>query len=219
LTLGAEVVHLKKLISKNPQDILSHMRLAEKLFDLRQYPESLNEFEQVTKIFSQSATAYNNMGNIYLLLNQNEKSIESLKQALAINPEFVAALTNLGQTYQKIGRNREAVDPLEKAVKIIPNDIQNLYDLDAIYFSLGQYGESIQRLEKILQNDANHANAHFALGVAYHKLKVGSKAVEHSKIAENLFTKANNSFMMTQAKMNLDLYNKKYRPPVNGDPK
>lgn len=127
------------------------MRLAEKLFDLRQYPESLNEFEQVTKIFSQSATAYNNMGNIYLLLNQNEKSIESLKQALAINPEFVAALTNLGRTYQKIGRNREAV--------------------------------------------------------------------EHSKIAENLFTKANNSFMMTQAKMNLDLYNKKYRPPVNGDPK
>ncbi|MCH8312409.1 MAG: tetratricopeptide repeat protein [Nitrospinae bacterium] len=219
LTLGAEVVHLKKLISKNPQDILSHMRLAEKLFDLRQYPESLNEFEQVTKIFSQSATAYNNMGNIYLLLNQNEKSVESLKQALAINPEFVAALTNLGRTYQKMGRNREAVDPLEKAVKIIPNDIQNLYDLSAIYFSLGQYGESIQRLEKILQNDANHANAHFALGVAYHKLKVGSKAVEHSKIAENLFTKANNSFMMTQAKMNLDLYNKKYRPLVNGDPK
>ncbi len=158
------MVHLKKLISKNPQDILSHIRLAEKLFDLRQYP-------------------------------------------------------NLGRTYQKIGRNREAVDPLEKAVKIIPNDIHNLYDLDAIYFSLGQYGESIQRLEKILQNDANHANAHFALGVAYHKLKVGSKAVEHSKIAENLFTKANNSFMMTQAKMNLDLYNKKYRPPVNGDPK
>lgn len=118
LTFRAEMIHLKKLISIHPRDILSRMKLAEKLFDLGKYPESLNEYNQVTKLFPQAATAYNNMGNIFLLLNQRQKSIESLNQALAIHPEFVAALVNLGRAYQKMGRIREAVDPFEKAVKI-----------------------------------------------------------------------------------------------------
>jgi len=194
--------------------------------------EEENSFLKRVQKNPDDAEAQFNLALTYQESGDQEKSLEAFQKTPAINPRHLQAHFHLAvfyfntrkyslaiEEYQKIGKNREALDLLEKAVKIIPTHPQVLYDLGALYFSLDNYDESVKRLEKILQSDANHANAHFALGASYHKLEMGSKAIEYSKIAENLFSKTNNSFMMKQAQKNLDLYKNKYRPPVNRGPR
>ncbi|GJL78773.1 MAG: hypothetical protein NPINA01_17620 [Nitrospinaceae bacterium] len=77
--------------------------------------------------------------------------------------------------------------------------------------------DSVKTLETILTVEVNHADAHFALGAAYDKIGQGEKAMGHTRSAENLFTKENNSFMMAQAAKNLSHFMRKFRPLVNGD--
>eukprot|EP01090_Pellita_catalonica_P000684 TRINITY_DN10479_c0_g1_i1.p1 TRINITY_DN10479_c0_g1~~TRINITY_DN10479_c0_g1_i1.p1 ORF type:complete len:819 (+),score=109.58 TRINITY_DN10479_c0_g1_i1:34-2457(+) len=62
--------------------------------------------------------AENNLGCMYIDLDENFKAIESLKAAVAKKPSEPIYWSNLGLGYWKVGRKKEAIEAVERAYKL-----------------------------------------------------------------------------------------------------
>ena len=60
--------------------------------------------------------AYNNLGNIYIFLGENEKAVEILKRALEINPDSPEVHNNIAVAYFKLGEYDLAVKHYDRAI-------------------------------------------------------------------------------------------------------
>ena len=57
-------------------------------------------YEHVTRLQTNSAEAFANLGNAYKDASHQEEAIEAYRQALAIRPDYPAVLGNLVHTLQ-----------------------------------------------------------------------------------------------------------------------
>ncbi|MFQ5450419.1 MAG: tetratricopeptide repeat protein [Nitrospinaceae bacterium] len=209
-TVSAKIFSFKKVIEKNPGNIMARFKLGSIYYHQGRYEEAIREFQEVTRLYKNAVTAYNNLAGIYIEMNRYQDAIHSLNQALEINPGFTVVLINLGKTYQLAGRWQEAGNALEKALRIQPANTDLLFGLASLNFKRERFQDSVDVLNRILRLEPGHADAHFAMSLAYDKLGQGEQAIEHAKIAEKYFTDRHNSFMMDQCKKTLALFYKRY---------
>jgi protein O-GlcNAc transferase len=67
------------------------------------------------------ADAFNNRGNILVVLKQLEEALASYERALAVRPDFAEAFNNRGNTFKELKRLEEALASYERAIVLKPD--------------------------------------------------------------------------------------------------
>ncbi|MGD9719937.1 MAG: tetratricopeptide repeat protein [Pirellulales bacterium] len=67
------------------------------------------------------AALYNNLGEAYRELGEDDQAAAAYQQALALEPNFAEALNNLGTIYQHRGQLKEAVELFDRALACRPD--------------------------------------------------------------------------------------------------
>ncbi|MDR1084956.1 MAG: tetratricopeptide repeat protein [Deltaproteobacteria bacterium] len=117
------------------------------------FEEALSYFKKATKINSQHARAFKQMGLIYqklgriqeaqgcleraadlhLVLNEENEAEEILNTVLTLRPDTTNVYNSLGIIYRHQGRLDEAIKAYEKAIKVHPTDENIYFNLSRVY--------------------------------------------------------------------------------------
>ena len=166
-----------KLGSENPD--LYH-ELAKVYFDLGEYDLSLANFKKALALRPQFSEALNNMGVLYVKLDELDKALDCFQQAakdlLYRTPYY--AYHNIGSVYYKKGDYSAAIENYKKALSLAPNYVEVYYDLAAAYEALNQLEDAISAYEKAIQLDPKFWSARFNLGKLYLRLGREEEAEE-----------------------------------------
>ena len=89
-------------------------------FDAPKMRFALRYYQNLNKLFPQSAGAYSTIGFCYYHLGEYKKSIIYYKKAISLRGDLFGLYHNLGFVYWRIGRWRDAIQSFKKAAEAPP---------------------------------------------------------------------------------------------------
>ncbi|GAB1404362.1 hypothetical protein MASR1M74_15410 [Lentimicrobium sp.] len=111
----------------------------------------ITHFKRAVKVYPAYADAWNNLGEVYLLiLNEPDSAIVNFEQAVKANPSFTAAFYNLGYTYQITKNPEKAIFNYQKALELEPYEIRAMSNLAQLYQETGETEKAIQLNQDII---------------------------------------------------------------------
>lgn len=114
--------------------------------------------------------AYNNLGNLLMIMGRFDESVKILKKALDLKQNFAEAHNNLGNTLEAIDRFDEAEASYKKALLLKPNFAEAHNNLGIILKQIGRLDEAEISFNKAIELKKNYAEAIFNLSYV-HNLK------------------------------------------------
>ena len=96
------------------------------------YDDALNCFNRVVEENPEDVLAFNHIGSIYALKNQNKDAVSSYLRGLKIDPNHPILHLNLAKSYDALGEFEKAQSEYEAALKTKPGwleAIENYADL------------------------------------------------------------------------------------------
>ncbi len=135
-------------------------------------------FTKAIELDSQYAAAYNNRGNAYQALGQNDKALDDFNKAIELNTEFEPAYINRGNIYQQMGKNEEAIQDFSRAI-VLETKYTLAYNNRGMSFKeLGRYEKALQDFNKAIELNPRYASAYINRGDVYRKLGKDSDAIQ-----------------------------------------
>lgn len=116
-----------------------------------------------------SPSGHNNLGIVYLRLNQPNEAQKSFIAALEQDPELIEALINLGSIYQTEGHVRKAEKCFRDALAVDPNSAEAGVNLGALLRLKGNLPEAEEILRHAIACAPSLASAHNNLGIVLHE--------------------------------------------------
>lgn len=202
----------KEIISADPGDIEAQYGLALTYDKLGKDDQAVEAYRRVIRSEPEGPRAYEayiNLGGLYAHRGQYPEAIEAFKKAIRLEPEGTTGHYNLGVAYFTRGkrdltmkeyrfikyRDKKLADALyglmhgEKVAGVRrwsrPADAGAYLHLALSYTEAGRNQEAIEALKNAIRIEPNHAEAHYALGLAY--LTVGDRGsalAEHKRLKE-----------------------------------
>ena len=86
---------------------------------------------------------YNNLGALYMDMNQNGDAIQCFSEAIARQPTYFRALLNRATAYSKIGDLTQALQDFAAAAQQRPHDPALLFNRALAYFDAGKYEQAV----------------------------------------------------------------------------
>ena len=80
---------------------------------------------RIIELFPSNISAYNNLGNLYIMLNMYYKAGAAYKELLKISPDFPQAYFALGICFEKLGKINDAIRYFRKFSELKPNSINS----------------------------------------------------------------------------------------------
>ncbi len=113
---------LLQMNKENPQDfdVLMAVGLVEKR--MGRYAEAEQRFSRGTQLAPMSS-AFNNLGNVFLVTNRLDLAMEAYQQAARLEPSRAETYYNLGQAYLLMLRMKEAEAQFQRAKGLHPRKI------------------------------------------------------------------------------------------------
>lgn len=147
----------------------------------------IKHFKQATAVYPQYPDAWNNLGEVFLLLlNEPDSAIQYFQKAVDNNPEFTAAFYNLGYTYQVTGQPEKAIPHYEKALELEPYEIRAMSNLAQLYQKTGQTEKAVSLNEDIIMIEPGLDLPYINLGTYAMKSGEAAKALEYFEKAIQL---------------------------------
>ncbi|HYV13164.1 MAG TPA: tetratricopeptide repeat protein [Pyrinomonadaceae bacterium] len=180
-----------------PKAALDHYESASKLAQEKDYKGAIKELKLAVSEYPQFVNAQNQIGVLYLRLNELDNAESAFKAALKIDPEAFEPLLNRGVALYRLGKFKDAETSLRASLKVKP-------DIPAAYFYLGRTLNKLNRNEeaetallaclKLSPKDFNEAHRVLAaiyldrgaLGQVVEELETYLKVVPTAPDAENL---------------------------------
>lgn len=126
---------------------------------------------------------FNNLGNSYSAVDQNEQAFLELGRAVQINPSLSEAHTNLGNIYLQRGQIQSAIREYHDALRILPNDQKTLNNLGNAFMEQNKFQQAQNAYLKALDLDPDFLDAHQNLARAYRRQGLLEKAVTQIRTA------------------------------------
>ncbi|MCP4650445.1 MAG: tetratricopeptide repeat protein [PVC group bacterium] len=149
------MVRFKQVLKVDPEFTQALQALGIIYFDLNQWEQAIEYYEQAVQKGVHEQTIYNNIGISYMQLEQYEKAVLYLQKAYDLDPKNVDVCYNLASTLRD---NKEFEKALSLYVKIAKKEpyYPNIHNnMAGIYEALGQ-GEIAQKeFEQELENVEN----------------------------------------------------------------
>jgi Flp pilus assembly protein TadD len=134
------------------------------------FEEALSYFKKATRVNSQYAKAYKQMGLIYqklgrldeaqgcleraadlhLILKEENEAEEILNTVLSLRPDTTNVYNSLGILYRRQGRLDEALSAYQKALKVHPDDENIYFNLSRVFLDKNDKFQAQDSLRKAL---------------------------------------------------------------------
>jgi tetratricopeptide (TPR) repeat protein len=142
------------------------------------YTEALNSFKQATLLYKKYDSAWLEMGNLYIKLNNADTAVTFYKRAIAANPRNLLAYTTTGNFYRD---NRQNLDSALKyyfgALKLDSANKVTCYSIAWCYNSKMDYDNALIYAIKATEIDNDYRAAYGEMGHAYHLSKRFNDAI------------------------------------------
>ena len=143
--------------------------------------DAITAFKKAIAIDAQNATAYDNLGKIYLSQEKNAEAINAYKQLVRIQsnqtlvdtstsaPTAVDAHISLANAYLQDKQYVASEKEFKIAAKMSPNDPLPNYSLGLQYSNTGRLPEAETQFLKAQKIAPKDGNVYYALGMVYNK--------------------------------------------------
>ena len=121
-------------------------RLSEPDKAISAYKRALRNPQYVTPQFSRQ-----NLGLIYLSMDNYEDAIREFKTALQVAPQYALAYNGLGRTYYEIGQYAEAASGFKNALKIVPDYMEARFHLAKTYSKQGFVKKAQEEFQQVIK--------------------------------------------------------------------
>jgi serine/threonine protein kinase/Tfp pilus assembly protein PilF len=166
----------------------------EKLWEQKQYAESLAEFDKAIATNANYDRAWSWRASALNSLKQYDEAKNAADKAIALNANNAYASANRGFALEKLMRYEEALAAYERAAEINPNLDFAWKGKSAQLNFLERYNEAIESADKAIQLNPNDAYSHANRGYALEKLSRNDEALDAYKRAVNI--SPNDSFLL-----------------------
>ena len=151
-----------------PKPALDHYENASKLAREKDYKGAITELKEAVSAYPAFVSAHNQMGVLYLRLNEVDEADRSFKAALKINPEAYEPLLNRGIALYRLGKFKDAETVFRKTLKVKPDSAVSHYYLGRTFNKLGRNEDAETALLTCLKMNPNDFNeAHRLLAAIY----------------------------------------------------
>jgi cytochrome c-type biogenesis protein CcmH/NrfG len=89
------IKQLQEEAEQNPKDATVPLRLANLLYDQRQYQQAIEWYQKSLALDTQNVNARTDMGTAYFYLGQTRQALKEYSQSLAIDPDHKPTLLNV----------------------------------------------------------------------------------------------------------------------------
>lgn len=151
-----------------PKAALDHYEAASKLSHEKDYKGAIKELKLAVSEYPPFVSAHNQIGVLYLRLNEFDNAEEAFKAALKINPEAYEPLLNRGIALYRLGKFKDAETTFRKTLKVKPDSSVSHYYLGRTLNKLGRNEDAETALLTCLKmNPDDFKEAHRLLAAIY----------------------------------------------------
>ena len=130
-----------------PKLPMVHYFLGRTLLEQRAYPEAEAELLKDAALEPENAYNYEDLGILYVRLNQPEKAERYFRQAIETNDTLVNSYFGLAKLYREAARYAESLEMLDHAVRLAPQSGSVHYLRGQVLARLGQSGKAKEEFE------------------------------------------------------------------------
>ena len=140
---------LQEIVSKYPREKDAHYLLFTSYRQDKMYPAAIAEANKALDLDPEWGFILNDLGYMYLAMEDLNKAEEYLKKAVAVAPEDANPLDSLGELSFRAGRLDEAIAHYKEALRIKP-DFGTEDIIAYIYAVKGDYAEAMSWLDQFI---------------------------------------------------------------------
>ncbi len=140
---------------------------AEQALRNNNYELAVSLLQRVVKLEPKHKTAWDELGDAYLGLNQNDQAIAAFKKQIEIDAYDQYAYNGLGAAYQRELKYDQAIQQFQKQIEINPLDPSAHARLGEVYIAQKKFAEAVPELEKAVTLQPKNPVLLISLGQSY----------------------------------------------------
>jgi tetratricopeptide (TPR) repeat protein len=148
--------------------------------------QALEYYRQATNLSPQNAQLFNEWGQVYYILGDQEKALEKYQHSLSVDQEYHETYILLGDLYLNMKELDKAAEAYSKVLELNPGTVQAHSSLSYIYAQQGKLQEAVEENLRVLELSPNDYASHKNLALLYQQLGRTDEAVEEAEIALEL---------------------------------
>ncbi len=152
------------VIARNPNEAVSHYRLANVLRDRDLLDTALHHYDQAVLLDPKYANAYCNRGVVLQRLNRLQEALASYEAAILLNPADAMALFNRGTLLRELKREEDALASFDLAIAASPTYVAAFYNRGMLLQELRRWDAALAEYDKALKIEPRFAQCHVARG-------------------------------------------------------
>ena len=121
---------------------------------------------------------YNNLGALYMDMNQNGTAISYFSEAIARQPNYFRAILNRATAYSKVGDLTQALQDFSAAATQRPHDPALLFNRGLAYFDAGKYEAAIDDFSHAIAVQPQNARLYVERARAFAKYGYPAEAYD-----------------------------------------
>jgi tetratricopeptide (TPR) repeat protein len=161
-------VQSRPIPSPDPRSIFERAQHALAAGD---YKSAENGFHEVLKLDPKSASAYVNLGVVYMRTERFDAAIKALESAKRLAPSVAGIDLNLGLAYYRKKDYSAAIPHFAQVLRADAGNYQTRYLKGMCHFVQDEYQPAVDTLEPIASQQPDDIELLFVLGIYYGKLK------------------------------------------------
>ena len=179
------ILNMEEQVRADPDSIEARVALAEGYFREQQYPQAIDQAQQVLDVYPGSERAQFILGMAYIFNGNAGAGVATLEQFAAerrnssmakSDTTLQASLYYIGEAYLALGRPEDAASVFIEAIEISPTDADALYQLGNAYQDVGKCSLAIESYTRAVSFVPDFVEAYEGLEQCYKKLDMAGHA-------------------------------------------
>ena len=166
------------------------------LTELKNYKQSILQYEQLLHIESNIFQIYFNIATCYFKSDNFNKAIEYYKKTLDMNPSFLLAYIGISDAYRIINDYENSMRYLSAATKIETHNSLLLSSKASLLIDQKKFLNALTSLKKAIKIDGNNEIALMNLGILFRLKKKYKLAIYYSKKLIELIKEQKNKYKL-----------------------
>jgi tetratricopeptide (TPR) repeat protein len=172
------IFYSKKLISTDPGNLKTRIKLGEYYLKTKKNKEALSEFLEISKRLNTYPKVHFNIARAYINLRQYDLALKSAKEEIKQNPTLPFGHYIAGEIHRLTGDNNKALPYFEKAISKNSKLVPALMGLGFIKYKRNLLEPAREFYKRALKEEPNNPEIHKQLGYIYNASGQASLAAE-----------------------------------------